>query len=52
MLSLGHAQVQGLRNIHHVHCLKQVDKMGKVRVIKKTMAGVLDYLRWNEERVF
>ena len=31
MLSLGHAQVPGLRNIHHVHRLKQVDKMGKVR---------------------
>ena len=28
------------------------DKRSKVRVIKKTMAGVLDYLRWNEERVF
>ena len=52
MLSLGHAQVPMLRNIHHVHRLKQVDKMGKVRVIKKTMAGLLDHLRWNEEIVF
>ena len=52
MLSLGQAQAQGLRNIHHVHRLKQVDKQGKARVINKTMAGVLDYLRWNDERVF
>ena len=52
MLSLEHAQGPGLRNMHHVHCLKQVDKMGKVRVIKKTMAGVSNYLRWNEKRVF
>ena len=52
MLILGHAQIPGLRNIHHVHRLKQMDKMGKVRVIKKTMAEVLNYLRWNDERVF
>ena len=52
ILSLGHAQVPGLRNIHHAHHLKQVDKRGKVRVIKKTMAGLLDHLRWNEEIVF
>ena len=52
MLSLGQAQVPGLRNINHAHRLKQVDKQGKVRVIKNTMAGVLDCLRWNEERVF
>ena len=43
MLSLGQAQVPGLRNIHHVHRLKQVDKLGKIRVIKKTMAGVPDH---------
>ena len=52
MLSLGQDQVPGLRNIHHVYRLKQVDKLGKVRVIKTPIAGVLDYLRWNDERVF
>ena len=52
MLSLGQAQVPGLRNINHVHHLRQVDKQVKVRVVKKTMTGVLEYLRWNEERVF
>ena len=29
MLSLWHAQVPGLRNIHHVHRLKQVDKWAR-----------------------
>ena len=52
MLSLGQAQVPGLRNINHVHQLGQVDNQGKVRVVKKTMASVLEYLRWNEEKVF
>ena len=52
MLSLGQAQVPGLRNTHHAHRLKKVDKQGKVRVMKKIMAGILDYLRWNNERVF
>ena len=45
MLSLGQAQVPGLRNINYVHHLRQVDKQGNVRVIKKNMVGVLDYLR-------
>lgn len=52
MLSLGHAQVLGPRNMNHVHHLKQVDKKGTVRVVKKTMASMLEYLRWNDERIF
>ena len=35
MLSLGQAQVPGPRNINHVHYLGQVDKQGKVRVVKR-----------------
>ena len=50
MLSLGQAQVPGLRNINQVHHHRQVDKQGRVRVIKKNIAGVLEYLRWNEEK--
>ena len=52
MLSLGQAQIPGLRNVNQVHHLKQVDKKGKVRVVKKSMASILDYLRWDDERVF
>ena len=29
MLSLGQAQIPGLRNISHIHLLRQVDKMGR-----------------------
>ena len=35
MLSLGQAQIPGLHNINKVHCLRKVDKNGRVRIIKK-----------------
>ena len=52
MLSLGQAQIPGLHNINEVHRLRKTDKNGRVRIIKKSVAGVLDYLKWDEERVF
>lgn len=52
MLSLGQAQIPGLHNINKVYRLRKVDKNGKVRIIKKSVASVMDYLKWEEERVF
>ena len=52
MLSLGHAQILGSRKINRVHHLKQVNRKGKTRVIKKPMASILNCLKWDEGRVF
>ena len=52
MLSLGQAQIPGLRNTSQIHLLRQVDKVARGKVIKKSTASVLDYLRWKDERVF
>ena len=52
MLSLGQAQIPGLHNINKVYRLRKVDKNGKVRIIKKSVASIMDYLKWEEERVF
>ena len=52
MLILGQAQILGLRNISQIHLLRQVDKKGRRKNIKKSMTSVLDYLRWEDERVF
>ena len=27
-------------------------RKGKVRILKKSMASILDYLKWDDERVF
>ena len=45
MLSLGQAQILGLYNINKVHHLRQVDRNGKVRILKKSIASILDYLK-------
>ena len=52
MLSLGQAQIPGLHNANKVHHLRKMDKNGKVRIIKKSVAGILEYLKWEEEKVF
>ena len=53
MLSLGQAQTPELRNANQIHYLKQVGKKVKVRVVKKSMASILDCIRWwDDERVF
>ena len=52
MLSLGQARIPGLYNINKVHHIKQEDRNGKVRTLKKSIASILDYLKWDDERVF
>lgn len=53
MLSLGQAQVPGLRNINHVHYLRQVDKKAMSGWQKRPWLACWNmYLRWNDERVF
>ena len=52
MLSLGQAQIPGLYNINKVYHLRQVDRNGKVRTLKKSIDSILDYLKWDDERVF
>ena len=52
MLRPRQAQIPGLRNLNHIHHLRQVDKKDNVRIVKKSMASVLDHLRWEDERVF
>ena len=39
-------------NINKVHHLRQVARNGKVRILKKSIASILDYLKWDNERVF
>ena len=34
MLSLGQAGIPGLHNVNKVHLIKQVDRKGKVRILK------------------
>jgi len=45
MLSLGQARIPGLYNVNKVHLIKQVDKKGKVKILKKSIASILDYLK-------
>ena len=51
-LCLGQAAIPGLHNITKVFRLRKVEKNGKVRIIKKSVASIMDYLKWEEERVF
>ena len=51
-LSLGHTIVPGMRNAEKVHRLKQLTKTGSTIKLKKTMAGILQYLQWEEDKVF
>ena len=52
MLSLGQARIPGLYNVNKVHLIKQVNKKGEVKILKKSIASILDYLKWEDERVF
>ena len=52
MPSLRQAQIQGLRNANQIYHLKQVGETSNVGVVKKSMASILDYLRWEDEKVF
>ena len=47
MLSLGQAQIPGLGNVNQINLLKQLDKKGKVRVVKNHMTSILNYFRWD-----
>ena len=53
MLSLGQAQIPGPTNINHIHRLRQVLRQkGYRQNCKKSMASMLEYLRWEDEKVF
>ena len=49
-LSLGHTLVPGLRNVEKVYHIKQLKKDGTTIMLKKSMAGILHYLKWDEEK--
>ena len=51
-LSIGHTIVPGMRNVEKVHRLKQLTATGSTIMIKKSMASVLHYLQWEEDKVF
>jgi hypothetical protein len=52
MLSLGHTYVPGLRNVDEIYRIKKLKKDGTSVILKKSMAGILQYLKWEEEKVF
>ena len=51
-LSLGHTLIPGLRNVEKVHHLKQIKKNGSTIMIKKSISGILHYMKWEEDKVF
>jgi len=52
MLSLAHTYVPGLRNVDKIYRIKKLKKDRTFVMLKKSMAGILHYLKWEEEKVF